>query len=54
MSLARATSAADRIASTSRGMESRWVLLPAELGEYQVIAEEKSTLLRVVVPETAE
>ncbi|MEZ4679531.1 MAG: hypothetical protein R2932_35470 [Caldilineaceae bacterium] len=32
----------------------RWVLLPAELGEYQVIAEEKSTLLRVVVPETAE
>lgn len=28
-----------------------WVLLPADLGEYQVIAGEKSTLLHVVVPE---
>lgn len=28
-----------------------WALLPANLGEFQVIAEEKSTLLRVIVPE---
>ena len=28
-----------------------WALLPAELGEFQVIAEEKSTLLRVIVPD---
>lgn len=31
-----------------------WALLPAELGEFQVIAEEKSTLLRVTVPESDE
>jgi mannose-6-phosphate isomerase len=28
-----------------------WALLPADLGEFQVIAEEPSTLLRVIVPE---
>jgi mannose-6-phosphate isomerase len=28
-----------------------WALLPADLGEFQVIAEEESTLLRVIVPE---
>ena len=31
-----------------------WALLPAELGEFQVIAKEKSTLLRVIVPEPVE
>jgi len=31
-----------------------WVLLPAGFGEFQVIAEEQSTLLRVVVPEVDE
>ncbi|MEZ4732172.1 MAG: class I mannose-6-phosphate isomerase [Caldilineaceae bacterium] len=31
-----------------------WALLPAELGEFQVIADEQSTLLRVVVPEASE
>lgn len=31
-----------------------WALLPAELGEFQVIADEKSTLLRVIVPEPDE
>lgn len=31
-----------------------WALLPADLGEFQVIAEEQSTLLRVVVPEVSE
>lgn len=31
-----------------------WALLPAELGEFQVIADEKSTLLRVIVPEPSE
>lgn len=31
-----------------------WALLPAELGEFQVIANEKSTLLRVIVPEPDE
>ncbi|MBX3011807.1 MAG: class I mannose-6-phosphate isomerase [Caldilineaceae bacterium] len=28
-----------------------WTLLPAELGEFQVIADERCTLLRVIVPE---
>jgi mannose-6-phosphate isomerase len=28
-----------------------WVLLPADLGEYQVVADEASTLLHVIVPE---
>lgn len=31
-----------------------WVLIPAELGEFQVIAEATSTLLRVIVPDPAE
>ncbi len=31
-----------------------WVLLPADLGEYQVYAEERSTLLHVIVPEGEE
>jgi len=31
-----------------------WVLLPAELGEYQVIADEPSTLLHVIVPDRDE
>lgn len=30
-----------------------WVLLPADLGEFQVIADRESTLVRVVVPDTA-
>ena len=29
----------------------QWVLLPAELGEYQISAEEDAVLLRVVTPE---
>ena len=31
-----------------------WALLPADLGEFQVIAEEQSTLLRVIVPDPVE
>lgn len=30
-----------------------WVLLPAELGEYQILADEDAVLLRVVTPENA-
>jgi len=31
-----------------------WALLPADMGEFQVIAEEQSTLLRVIVPDPVE
>lgn len=37
---------------TLRGVA--WALLPADLGEFQVIADEHSTLLRVTVPEPDE